>query len=176
MINYNDEKCSMPQDRLVRYAYRELPFFAKRKMAWHIKKCTDCNTRVHEHRLVRNTLRKNTKQTLPPEAIEQVNHRLNRRSTPPIPWRLVIGTAVIIAIVTGWWVIEYPGAVNQRQYSSTEITHTKNQVEKALGILGMVMENTLQSAKNDVLTKELATPMEKNVEKALEPLIDGGSS
>ena len=177
MINQKNDRCSMDQDRLIRYVYGDLPLFAKLTTYRHLSKCQSCHAIVRQHRIIADKLSKNRKQSLPPHILAEIMSRTGAQNrTQPIPWRTVFATAAIIAIVTGWMVLEYPAPHPSQQYSPAEVAQARNQVEKALGILGVVMGNTSQSVKDDVLNKEVVNPLEKSVEKALQPLIDGGSS
>ncbi len=177
MIKQKNDRCSMDQDRLIRYAYGDLPLFAKLSTLRHLRKCQTCRAIVGQHRIIANKLGKNRKQSLPPHILAEVMSRTGAQNrTQPIPWRTVFATTAIIAVVTGWMVLEYPTPHRSQQYSPAEVSQARDQVEKALGILGVVMGNTSQSVKDDVLDKEVVNPLEKSVEKALQPLIDGGSS
>ncbi|MBD3378191.1 hypothetical protein GF406_24390 [candidate division KSB1 bacterium] len=177
MTNQKNDRCSPDQDRLIRYAYGDLPLFAKLTTRRHLSKCQSCRAVVEQHRIISKKLSKNRKQNLPPHIMAEIMSRTGAQDhSQPIPWRTAIATAAIIAIVTGWMVMETPAPHRSQQYSPAEVSQARDQVEKALGILGVVMGNTSQAVKDDVLDKEVVNPLEKSVEKALQPLIDGGSS
>jgi predicted anti-sigma-YlaC factor YlaD len=131
MRNQKNDRCSLDQDRLIRYAYDDLPLFARLVTRWHLKKCCSCQNLFRQHQTVAKTLSKNRKQSLPPHVLADIKSQTGAQNRiEPISWRMVVVTTAIIAIVTGWVVMETPTPNSSQQYSPTEVTHARDQVDR----------------------------------------------